>query len=177
VTLEASPAGGATVGDQVTLKVTVSGPAGAPTGTVAFGADGTDITGCTAQPLSGSPATATCTTSALPVGAHSLTAGYSGDSSYVPAGSEVTYQVSYPPVVVSTDSLPHADLGSSYSTTLRATGGAGAPYRWAVSQGELPDGLTLDPDTGTIAGSPRSAGSFPITMTATDGAQPPTTGS
>ncbi|WP_447406501.1 putative Ig domain-containing protein, partial [Clostridium perfringens] len=47
------------------------------------------------------------------------------------------------------------------------TGGV-APYRYAVSAGALPAGVTLDAATGTLAGTPTAGGSFTFTLTATD---------
>ncbi len=58
-------------GQSVTLTATVTGFGLAnPTGTVDFKANGVDIAGCTAQAVAGTsnPTTATCTTTALPIG-------------------------------------------------------------------------------------------------------------
>jgi uncharacterized protein (TIGR03437 family) len=53
------------------------------------------------------------------------------------------------------------------------------PYQYRVIKGGLPAGLTLDPATGAIAGTPPAAakGSYLITVTVTDSAQSPLTGS
>lgn len=49
------------------------------------------------------------------------------------------------------ESLPAAELGKPYSTTLTATGGFDS-NSWTVTAGKLPAGLTLEPDTGRISG-------------------------
>lgn len=53
-----------------------------------------------------------------------------------------------------------------------------APYQYAVTTGALPAGLALDPTSGWITGAPAigSAGSYPITVTATDSSPTPLTG-
>jgi predicted extracellular nuclease len=56
-------------------------------------------------------------------------------------------------------------VGDSVSLTLQATGGE-APYHWQTTT--LPDGLTLDPDAGTISGEPTTAGTTTVTATVTD---------
>ncbi len=59
--------------------------------------------------------------------------------------------------------------GGAYpSTTLTATGGT-APYTWAVTSaaGTFPPGLTLS-TSGTISGSPTTAGTYNFTVTVTD---------
>jgi len=58
---------------------------------------------------------------------------------------------------VRTVDLPDGQVGETYSTTLRASGGQ-LPYVWSLSAGSLPDGLTLDPDTGRISGVPVTPG-------------------
>jgi hypothetical protein len=70
------------VGQQVTFTATVAPTSGSgtPTGTVVFKDGGTDITGCSAQALSGGQAT--CATSSLTAGTHTITADYSGDTNF-----------------------------------------------------------------------------------------------
>jgi hypothetical protein len=57
------------------------------------------------------------------------------------------------PLVITTASLPDGIVGSPYSATLRANGGT-APYKWALQNGALPTGLSLDSNTGSVVGSP-----------------------
>jgi len=49
----------------------------------------------------------------------------------------------------------------------RPTGGL--PTSYAVTSGTLPAGLTLDPGTGAISGTPTTAGSYSVTITGTNG--------
>jgi uncharacterized protein YhjY with autotransporter beta-barrel domain len=64
--------------------------------------------------------------------------------------------------------LPGGVLGSAYTgNTGPATGGT-APYAYAVTAGALPGGLTLNPATGAITGTPSALGTFNFTVTATD---------
>jgi sugar lactone lactonase YvrE len=74
------------------------------------------------------------------------------------------------PLGVSTASLPGVHLGGAYSSTLKATGGV-PPYRWSVSAGALPAGLSLS-SAGTIAGTPASTGTSTFTAKVTDSAAP-----
>ena len=73
------------------------------------------------------------------------------------------------PVSVTTASLTSGTVGTSYSRTVAATGGTGA-YTWAVTSGTLPAGLSLGASTGTISGTPTTAGTFTFTVRAIDGA-------
>ncbi|GAA5150864.1 hypothetical protein GCM10023340_28810 [Nocardioides marinquilinus] len=61
-----------------------------------------------------------------------------------------------------------AELGQPYSHTLSATG-LPAPT-FSVSDGALPPGLTLDPQTGVLAGVPTERGRFAFTLEARNGA-------
>ncbi|CAN7403178.1 IPT/TIG domain-containing protein [Aminobacter sp. LjRoot7] len=63
--------------------------------------------------------------------------------------------------------LPGATAGSAYSQTFSANGGVG-PFSYAITAGSLPNGVTLDPSTGVLAGTPTAAGTFNVTVTATD---------
>ena len=67
--------------------------------------------------------------------------------------------------------LPGATFGSSYTTSLSATGGV-TPYTWSISQGALPAGLSISSTTGAISGVPTSAGTASFTVTLTDSSSP-----
>jgi hypothetical protein len=54
---------------------------------------------------------------------------------------------------VTTSSLPAATQGTAYTTTLGVSGGTPG-YTWSILTGALPGGLTLDPASGTISGTP-----------------------
>jgi hypothetical protein len=73
-----------------------------------------------------------------------------------------------PAIQITTDSLPAGTVGTDYGVTLQATGGTGGPYHWFVADGALPDGLTLDQDTGEIAGTPTASGTFTVQVVAAD---------
>ena len=62
-------------------------------------------------------------------------------------------------------SVPQA--GVPVAAPLLASGGTG-PYRFAVVQGTLPEGLTLDAASGQISGRARRAGSEQVTVQLTD---------
>ena len=67
--------------------------------------------------------------------------------------------------VINTTSLPTAYVGESYNQTLQATPGtASNNLTWSVSSGSLPDGLQLNANTGTISGTPTTAGSSTFTV-------------
>lgn len=67
---------------------------------------------------------------------------------------------------ITTASLPAGTIGSSYSAMLSAYGAT--PITWTVSSGSLPDGLTLDDDTGIISGTPTTKDDYTFTITATN---------
>ncbi|MDG4780222.1 fibronectin type III domain-containing protein [Micromonospora sp. WMMD961] len=54
-----------------------------------------------------------------------------------------------------------------YEYQFTVTGGT-APFAWSVSAGSLPAGLTLDPVTGLLSGTPTVSGTFPFTVRVTD---------
>lgn len=67
-----------------------------------------------------------------------------------------------------TASLPNGTVGTAYTTTLQAGGGT-PPYTWSVT-GTLPAGLTLDPGTGIISGTPTAAATSSFTVGVADSA-------
>src|SRR5579871_1330359 len=70
-------------------------------------------------------------------------------------------------ITMSPSTLPNGIVGDFYSQTITASGGTG-PYMFAVSTGSLPPGLSLDPSTGVISGTPTENDTFDFTITATD---------
>lgn len=63
--------------------------------------------------------------------------------------------------------LPALSSGQSFIWAPQSQGGT-PPVRWALSQGTLPQGLSLDASTGRLAGTPTASGEFPFTLSATD---------
>lgn len=66
---------------------------------------------------------------------------------------------------ITTESLPDGTVDQPYTATLEATGNN---ITWSVTEGALPDGLTLNESTGEITGTPATEGQFQITVTATN---------
>lgn len=89
------------------------------------------------------------------------------------ASANLSITVSAPPLSVTTQSLPNGTLGTTYSTTLAATGGI-TPYAWSISAGALPAGLTLNSSTGAITGTPTGSvtGQIKFTVKVTDAETP-----
>jgi putative Ig domain-containing protein len=76
------------------------------------------------------------------------------------------------PLSITTTSLPNGQVGTSYSTTLAASGGT-TPYTWVLTNGALPAGLALNASTGTISGIPTAtASATALTLTVTDSSSP-----
>ncbi|MEA4925005.1 MAG: Ig domain-containing protein [Syntrophomonadaceae bacterium] len=72
-------------------------------------------------------------------------------------------------IELSPEELPDALFGADYPTaTLTAMGGT-EPYTFAVTDGLLPTGLTLGPESGNISGTfEEGEGDYTFTVTATD---------
>lgn len=72
-------------------------------------------------------------------------------------------------LTISPGSLPNGATGVAYSATLSASGGA-MPVTWSET-GALPPGVSLDP-SGTVTGTPVTAGTYSFTVTAVDSSNP-----
>ena len=64
---------------------------------------------------------------------------------------------------LTTISIPNASTNVVYSTTLVATGGIPF-YNWTITQGTLPTGLSIDPFSGIISGTPTIPGTYTFTV-------------
>lgn len=84
------------------------------------------------------------------------------------AGSrDYSLPVSLPVITVAPQTLPDGLVGETYTATQLSASGGTAPYKFAVTAGSLPDGLTLT-SAGLLSGTPNSASSFAFTVTASD---------
>ena len=92
--------------------------------------------------------------------------GSSGTGSPFTIAQSYTLNVPAPVIVVNPATLPAVIAGNAYSQTITATG-AIAPYTFALTSGSLPTGLSLA-SGGALTGTPTQAGTFNITVTATD---------
>jgi hypothetical protein len=113
-----------TAGTSVTFTASVSGSA--PTGTVNFKDGATSIAGCAAAALTGSGniRSATCATSSLAVGTHSISAVYGGDATNNGSTSATLSQVVNNPTsttALSSSANPSV-VGASVTFTASVTG-------------------------------------------------------
>ena len=74
-------------------------------------------------------------------------------------------------LVITTTSLPAGAMNVAYTGTLTAAHGI-SPYLWSISNGSLPAGLTLNPGSGAITGSPTASGIFSFTAHVRDSCSP-----
>ncbi|MGA3128307.1 MAG: putative Ig domain-containing protein, partial [Candidatus Korobacteraceae bacterium] len=72
---------------------------------------------------------------------------------------------------ITSTTLAGGTEGSSYSTTLQATGGT-SPYTWSLASGSLPAGLALS-TSGTISGMPSTSGTSSFSVTVKDSESTP----
>ncbi len=79
----------------------------------------------------------------------------------------ITITAPLTPLLITTTLLPQGNTGKAYTATVAATGGT-APYTFSAPASALPPGLSFDGKTGTVSGTPTTAGNFAITFTVTD---------
>lgn len=115
----------------------------------------------TASALTGAPNPITATVSLAPVGSSGNPAFAAGALTFTAtASSTCTF-------TVRSSTLPVAFQGAAYSQQLLAGPGAGA-ITWSVPDGSLPAGISLDPATGLLSGTPTESGAFTFTVQAQD---------
>jgi hypothetical protein len=128
---------------------------------------------------------------ATPVSLPIVITASTGSSSPVLKSSQIGVTIPVTPkLLVTAPSLISGTVGvtwcnsgcvsSSTSSVVASLSPAGSPaYSYALTAGLLPTGLTLNSSTGAITGEPgpNTAGSYPITVTATDNSPHPLSGS
>ncbi len=159
-TLPATTLGSADNGAPVDVTVPVSGGSGPFTYSVTGGSLPPGLTlGSSTGTITGTPTatgSATFTVKATDADGATTTQSY-------------TMPVNAAPVVT-TASMPAVDTGAPYNVTVTGSGGTGT-YTYSVTGGSLPAGLTLNPTTGAITGTPTGSGTstFTVTLSDTDG--------
>ncbi len=94
------------------------------------------------------------------------------DSSPASSGGPATAQGQFALTVVTvvsivTSALPSGSAGVAYLEGVGATGGT-PPYAWSLTSGNLPAGLTMQPSSGVISGTPTAQSSSTFTVSAQD---------
>ena len=148
---------GGTAGAAYSQSVTATGGTGTKTFSISSGALPAGLTLSTSGLVSGTPvsgATSTFTIRATDVN------GASGSRAY-------TLTIAPALITVSPASLPGGTTGTAYLQTVSASGGTGS-FTFSVSAGALPAGLTLNPSSGVLSGTPTTAGPSSFTIRATD---------
>ncbi|WP_407353942.1 putative Ig domain-containing protein [Luteimonas sp. R10] len=112
--------------------------------------------------LSGAPAAP----GSYPITVTATDTGSTGAGAPFTVSAPYTLVVAAPTIVLEPATLAGGTAGQAYEVGVAATGGA-APYGFAITAGTLPTGLSLAAD-GRLSGTPTAAGTFDLTITATD---------
>jgi hypothetical protein len=75
------------------------------------------------------------------------------------------------PLAINTKALPGGTISSPYNANVSASGGV-SPYAFLVISGALPQGLTMDPASGQLSGTPLAAGNSAFTVQVEDSEVP-----
>lgn len=68
---------------------------------------------------------------------------------------------------VTSSQLPTGAVNIPYGAALHESGGTG-PYTWSIISGSLPPGLTLNPQQGSVSGTPTTFGKYSFLVQVTD---------
>ena len=128
------PGAGASVTYTATVAPNARG-ATTPSGTVAFMDNGSPISGCSAQPLTAGPSTATCAVSYTGPGAHSITAAYGGDGNFSGSTSPATSLTVHGPRTASAATSRATHVGTTQATLTGSVSPVGATVTWRFEYG------------------------------------------
>jgi len=162
----ASPLPEGIVGTSYSVAIAASGGTGARSWTVA---SGTLLAGLTLDSstgvVGGIPTTAGTSTVTIRV------QDTGSPQQSVQKAFELTVRTIATLTISSASPLPNGRVGTLYTATVSASGGTGT-LSWGVIGGSLPTGLTLNPSTGQISGTPTTAGTSTVTLRVQDSGSP-----
>ncbi|OWK45590.1 Ig-like domain repeat protein [Fimbriiglobus ruber] len=162
-TLTATPSP-SQAGQSVTVTATVTG--GTPGTAVAFTLDGS-VTPFATAPVDAT-GTASVSTATIPAGSHTITATYAGDATTPSSTTSVALTVTQAPTLTGGSFPTTATVRTAFDFTVSAAGFPAPAF--TVASGALPPGLTLDPATGAVTGTPTRAGTYTGVIQATNSA-------
>ena len=181
-TVTVTDANGASGSRAYSGAVNIAAPiAGALSASVAANSSANPITlnlsggAATSVAVASAPSHGTATASGTGI-TYTPAAGYSGadsftytatNSSGTSSPAPVAITVSAPTLGITPAGLGTATANVAFTTTVSASGGT-APYSYSISSGAAPPGVTLNPSTGTLSGTPTAAGPYSFTVTVTD---------
>ena len=162
VTVNPATLANGTVAAAYSQTVTASGGTGPYTFALTAGALPAGVTLSPAGVLSGTPTAGGTFNFTITATDNSPFPGpFTGSRAY-------TVTIASPTIVLPATTLAGGTLGAPYSAAITGASGGTSPYSYAVTAGALPGGLTLNPATGAITGTPSALGTFNFTVTATD---------
>ncbi|HUB34355.1 MAG TPA: putative Ig domain-containing protein, partial [Bryobacteraceae bacterium] len=149
---------GGTAGTAYSQTLSATGGSGGFSWSVTSGALPAGLSLSASGTISGTPSTA-------------ATSGFTvtvTDSGHRTAAQALSITIVWPPLNISTSSLPNGTVGIPYSTSFAASGGSGG-YSWSVTSGVLPAGLSFNAG-GTISGTPAAQSTANLTVQVKDSA-------
>jgi len=159
----------ATVGAPYTAPLTVTGDGGL--GMAWTVSSGTLPAGVTLAP-NGTPADGLISGTPTALGTSTFTVKLADTDGFVPDRSttkQFTLAVVAPLAAqAGTASSPTGVVGKPYAGTAPAATGGAPPYTWTLTGGNAPPGLSIDPATGALVGTPTAAGTFAYTVGVAD---------
>ncbi|MBX7218680.1 MAG: putative Ig domain-containing protein [Blastocatellia bacterium] len=147
-----------TINTAFSQTFTQTGGIGTTTFALASGTLPTGLSLSTAGVLSGSP---------LQAGTFPITVRATDTNGCQGTGATYTLVISCQTITVTNPTVSTGTIGVAFSQTFTQTGGFGESITFALASGTLPTGLTLGTN-GLLSGTPTQAGTFPITVRATD---------